>query len=65
MVAMVAPSLLAVRPGADPPGRPDSTAAGGRNLANNVLDYRFVKDRPAKTGVKSSQSGNPSRCFGS
>jgi hypothetical protein len=27
---------------------------------NNVKDYRFVKDCPAKTGVKSSQSGKPS-----
>jgi hypothetical protein len=25
-----------------------------------VKDYRIVKDRHAKTGVKSSQSGNPS-----
>jgi hypothetical protein len=24
-----------------------------------VMDYRFVRDYPAKTGVKSSRSGNP------
>jgi hypothetical protein len=27
------------------------------------MDYRFVMDYPAKTGVKSAQSGNPSRCL--
>ena len=28
---------------------------------DNVKVYRFVKDYPAKTGVKSSQSGKPSQ----
>jgi hypothetical protein len=27
---------------------------------DNVMDHRFVRDQPAKTGVKSSQSGNSS-----
>jgi hypothetical protein len=29
-------------------------------VPDNVKDYRFVRDYPAKTGVKSSQSGNSS-----
>ena len=38
-----------------------SAAARCYRLAlDNVMDYRFVKDHPAKTGVKSSQSGNSS-----
>ena len=31
-----------------------------RMALDNVKDYRFVSDCPAKTGVKSSQSGNSS-----
>ena len=31
-----------------------------RMVPDNVKDYRFVRDYPAKTGVKSSQSGNSS-----
>jgi hypothetical protein len=29
-------------------------------VLDNVKDYRFVRDHPARTGVKSSQSGNSS-----
>jgi hypothetical protein len=29
---------------------------------NNVMEYRFVKDYPPISGVKSSQSGKPSHC---
>jgi hypothetical protein len=36
------------------------TATGGRNLANSVKEYRFVKTRPSKTGGNHSQSGKPS-----
>jgi hypothetical protein len=38
---------------------------GGRNVAraaNNVKEYRFVKDYPSFSGVKSSQSGKRSHC---
>jgi hypothetical protein len=31
-----------------------------RMVLVNVKDYRIVSDYPAKTGVKSSQSGNSS-----
>jgi hypothetical protein len=55
----------AIRPPA--PARPGAIAAGNRDLTtklthepDNVKDYRFVSDYPAKTGVKSSQSGKPS-----
>src|SRR5580698_4229356 len=39
-------------------------AQAARSAEDNVRTYRFVKEFPAKTGVKSSQSGNPSHCFG-
>src|ERR1700733_15173278 len=39
-------------------------AQAARSAEDNVRTYRFVKEYPAKTGVKSSQSGNPSHCFG-
>jgi hypothetical protein len=29
-------------------------------VLDSVIDYRFVRDDPAKTGVKSSRSGNSS-----
>jgi hypothetical protein len=32
-----------------------------RMVPDNVKDYRFVRDHLAKTGVKSSQSGNSSQ----
>jgi hypothetical protein len=43
-----------------------STAGGAvacryRMVLDNVRVYRFVRDHTAKTGVKSSQSGNSSR----
>jgi hypothetical protein len=52
------------------PARPGAIAAGNRDLTtklthepDNVKDYRFVRDYPAKTGVRSSQSGIPSHCW--
>jgi hypothetical protein len=33
----------------------------GLLVPDSVMDYRFVRTYPAKTGVKSSQSGNSSQ----
>jgi hypothetical protein len=59
--------LVAGCPRPCPDGGPGSSTTGGRTAtrtANNVREYRFVRDHPSFSGVNSSQSGKPSHCSG-
>ena len=46
-------------------GPGSAAAVGGKpgHEPDNVRSYRFVKGYPAKTGVNSTRSGKPSRCW--